>query len=190
MSCSCRLFGLTLCLSGLALSLYAYYVEEMMEASAGDYEPLCDVSERVSCSKVFNTTFARGFGLVDKVVGADHWLNQRNPVYGVAFYAAMVFLSLFDVHFFIKLQIFLAVLSNAGSVYLAYLLAYVIEAVCVVCVATYAVNFLLLVSSVLRRRAYLRARAGSGYQFKTHRASLQEQEKSQAANTMDFKKNI
>ena len=37
MSCSCRLFGLTLCLSGLALSLYAYYVEEMMEASAGKY---------------------------------------------------------------------------------------------------------------------------------------------------------
>ena len=69
MSCSCRLFGLTLCLAGLALSLYAYYVEVMMEASGGQYEALCDVSEKVSCTKVFNTSFAKGFGIVDKVVG-------------------------------------------------------------------------------------------------------------------------
>ena len=67
-------------------------------------------------------------------------------------------------------QIFLAVLSNIGSVYLGYLLVYVIDNICVVCVATYAVNFLLLVSSVLRRRSYLRARAGSGYQGWTIRA--------------------
>ena len=77
MSCSCRLFGLLLSLCGVALSLYAYYVEVMMEASAasgaggeGDkYEALCDVSEKVSCTKVFNTSFARGFGVVDKIVG-------------------------------------------------------------------------------------------------------------------------
>ena len=76
MSCSCRLFGLLLSLCGVALSLYAYYVEVMMEASAasgaggGDkYEALCDVSEKVSCTKVFNTSFAKGFGVVDKIVG-------------------------------------------------------------------------------------------------------------------------
>ena len=72
MSCSCRIFGLLLSLCGVALSLYAYYVEVMMEASAasgGDYEALCDVSEKVSCTKVFNTSFARGFGVVDKIVG-------------------------------------------------------------------------------------------------------------------------
>ena len=79
MSCSCRLFGLTLCLGGLALSLYAYYVEVMMEASAAtgsDYEALCDVSEKVSCTKVFNTSFAKGFGIVDKVVGELNLSNQ------------------------------------------------------------------------------------------------------------------
>ena len=77
MSCSCRLFGLTLCLAGLALSLYAYYVEVMMEASGGEYEALCDVSERVSCTKVFNTSFAKGFGLVDKVVGEFDRLDSH-----------------------------------------------------------------------------------------------------------------
>ena len=55
-------------------------------------------------------------------------------------------------------------LSNISSVYLGYLLVYVIDNLCVVCVATYVVNFLLLVSSVFRRRTYLRNRAGSGYQ--------------------------
>ena len=46
-----------------------------MEASAasgagGDkYEALCDVSEKVSCTKVFNTSFAKGFGVLDKIVG-------------------------------------------------------------------------------------------------------------------------
>jgi len=196
MSCSCRLFGLLLSLGGVALSLYAYYVEVMMEASAasgGDYEALCDVSEKVSCTKVFNTSFARGFGVVDKIVGADHWLNQPSPVYGVIFYAVMIFLGLFNVLFFMKIQIFLAVLSNLSSVYLGYLLVYVIDSVCVVCVATYGVNFLLLVSSVLRRRSYLRSHAGSGYQFKTHRESLKEQERnanrSPRAATR-FKKNI
>ena len=67
------------------------------------------------------------------------------------------------------LQIFLAVLSNLSSVYLGYLLVYVIDSICVVCVATYGVNFLLLVSSVLRRRSYLRAHAGSGYQGRMQR---------------------
>ena len=49
-----------------------------MLRTSGDYEPLCDVSERVSCSKVFNTTFARGFGLVDKVVGEFKKCNQTS----------------------------------------------------------------------------------------------------------------
>ena len=86
MSCSCRLFGLTLCLGGLALSLYAYYVEVMMEASGGQYEALCDVSEKVSCTKVFNTSFAKGFGIVDKVVGEfDRDLSHLTTLTAILF---------------------------------------------------------------------------------------------------------
>ena len=43
-----------------------------------------------------------------------------------------------------------AVLACIGSVYLAYILAFVLRDVCVVCVSTYAVNFYLLYASYQR----------------------------------------
>ena len=41
-------------------------------------------------------------------------------------------------------------LACAGSVYLAYILAFVLKDVCLVCVATYVVNFYLLYASYQR----------------------------------------
>ncbi len=166
MACSCRLFGLFLSLVGLSLSAYTYYVELKMEEDSG-YEALCDIDATFSCTKVFNSSYARGFGLVEKVAGADHWLNQPNPVYGFAFYSVIIILGLCEVGLFVKLQVAAAFISNLSSVYLGYVLLYVIEAVCVVCCAVYTVNFLILVSSLLRLRAYRRAAAGaSRYQVK------------------------
>lgn len=42
----------TACVVGLALSYYAYYVETSKEKDS-NYEPLCDISEHVSCTKAF-----------------------------------------------------------------------------------------------------------------------------------------
>ena len=41
-----------LCYAGLALSIYSFYVEYKKENDS-NYEALCDINERVSCSSVF-----------------------------------------------------------------------------------------------------------------------------------------
>lgn len=43
---------LCLCLLGIGISYYAYVVETNKEKNQ-DYQPLCDISEHVSCSKAF-----------------------------------------------------------------------------------------------------------------------------------------
>lgn len=40
------------CLIGFTLSYYAYTVETAKEANKS-YEALCDINDRISCSKVF-----------------------------------------------------------------------------------------------------------------------------------------
>lgn len=42
----------TSCVVGLALSYYAYVVETAKEQD-DNYEALCDISERISCTKAF-----------------------------------------------------------------------------------------------------------------------------------------
>lgn len=42
------------CLINVGLSLYSYYVETKLEEDE-DYEAICDISEQMSCSKVFSS---------------------------------------------------------------------------------------------------------------------------------------
>merc|ERR1711977_392465 len=42
----------------------------------------------MSCSKVFNSKYGKGFGIVALVTGDDnHPLNQPNALYGIVFYS-------------------------------------------------------------------------------------------------------
>jgi len=43
---------LLLCLIGILVSVFAYYVEKAKEENS-DYRAVCDISETVSCSAVF-----------------------------------------------------------------------------------------------------------------------------------------
>lgn len=42
------------CLFGVLLSVYAYYVEVRAEEDSS-YQALCDISQRISCTKVFTS---------------------------------------------------------------------------------------------------------------------------------------
>lgn len=42
------------CVIGLGLSVYAYIVENKLEVDE-NYEPMCDLHERISCTKAFGS---------------------------------------------------------------------------------------------------------------------------------------
>ena len=146
---SVNIFLLLLCSAGIGLSYYSYFVETAVEQNE-KYEAMCDINDQISCTKVFGSKYGKGFGIVGKYLGEKHILNQPNSVYGIIFYAFLALLSLVNISFIVNVQLLLAFLSNGLSVYLGYLLMYVIKSVCVVCVATYVVNFLLLVTVYMK----------------------------------------
>jgi len=118
-----------------------------------NYVAFCDINEGMSCSKVFSSPYARGFGLVGPLLGESHPLNESNSMYGVAFYSVLLLFSLFNYRFLATLQMILSASAIGVSCYLAYILHFVLQDFCVVCVSTYAVNLLLFFTSWCKRSA-------------------------------------
>ena len=211
--CSVLQKWLTLLLyaAGLGLSGYALHAELSYEKdpenyrydnlkSIGFYEDcvnqrcfccraLCDVDESHKCTAVFSSKYGKGFGILGTLMGDDkHPLNQPNSVYGLAFYVLNAFLFvLFGQwsRWAAELQFYLLLLANFMSCYLGYLLYAVLKNVCYVCVATYGVNFLLLILHCIHRKR-LRDRIIPEY------SKFERQGSNQAPTlpTYDFKKNI
>ncbi|KAJ8312459.1 hypothetical protein KUTeg_009832 [Tegillarca granosa] len=146
-----RSYLLLLCSLGLILSLYAYYVEVVAEHNKS-YKAMCDFSAKISCSKVFTSQYGRGFGLLQYIVGKDSVLNQPNSVFGIMFYIIQIVCAFIFTIDAAKIQVTTCIMANCGSVYLAYILYFVLEDFCVVCVSTYVVNALLLFYAIKKRR--------------------------------------
>ncbi|XP_072799087.1 vitamin K epoxide reductase complex subunit 1 isoform X1 [Vicugna pacos] len=164
---------LALCLAGLVLSLYALHVKAA-RARDRDYRALCDVGTAVSCSRVFSSRFARerkacgkqllvgavqvdqvcmatrwgqGFGLVEHVLGKDSILNQSNSIFGCIFYTIQLLLGCLQGRWASILLVLSSLVSLAGSVYLAWILFFVLYDFCIVCITTYAINVGLMMLS-------------------------------------------
>ncbi|XP_018020355.1 vitamin K epoxide reductase complex subunit 1 [Hyalella azteca] len=138
-----RVLNSFLSLTGILISLYSVFIE-VKKGLDKNYVAFCDIDDLFACSKVFSSKFGKGFGLVAPYLGEDHVLNQPNAVYGTLLYAALLVLSQVKRNWAAKLQLGLVILANCATPYLAYLLYKVIKAVCVLCVAIYIVNALLL----------------------------------------------
>ncbi|KAK3596265.1 hypothetical protein CHS0354_038883 [Potamilus streckersoni] len=134
---------------GMIISVYAYHVEVSVEKDPS-FRALCDISERISCSKVFSSRYGKGFGVIDKIFGKESFLNQPNSVYGMMFYLLETVLAFFSFDSVVWLQLVLAVSANLGCVYLAYILYFVLEDMCIVCISSYIVNAFILLCSVMR----------------------------------------
>lgn len=93
-SCICQLTGSIAfcCMIGVLFSIYALNIE-MHAESDSSYEALCDISEHVSCTKVFTSKYGKGFGIIGPIFGEKSILNQPNPLYGIFFYSLIGFLS-------------------------------------------------------------------------------------------------
>ncbi|XP_063364331.1 vitamin K epoxide reductase complex subunit 1-like protein 1 [Cydia amplana] len=120
---------------GILISTYALYVELSAEADP-EYKAYCDLTEKVSCSKVLTSGFSKGFGLVAK--GSQ--LELPNCIYGIIFYCLMIIMTTYDNMSVVRLQLLTAVMSVLTCIYLAYLLLFVLQDFCLVCISTYFVN--------------------------------------------------
>ncbi|KAL4693530.1 hypothetical protein H8957_002547 [Semnopithecus entellus] len=123
---------LALCLTDLVLSLYALHVKAA-RALGRDYRALCDMGTTISCP-------GRGFGLVQHVLGQDSILNQYNNIFPCIFYTLHLLLGCPWTRWASVLLLLSSLLSLAGSVYLAWILFFVLYDFCIVCITTYAIN--------------------------------------------------
>lgn len=71
-------------------------------------------------------------------------------------FIATFFVGLFKNVTAARIQVFLALISNGLSLYLAYLLYFVLEDFCLVCVSTYVVNIAIIILSVNRYEVIVR----------------------------------
>lgn len=116
---------------GFAVSLYAYLVEKKMRLNSA-YRPACDITKKISCSRAFNSQYAKLLGVTNTVVG-------------MVFYALILVAELFQ---FGALVYYYAIAGVVASVVFAYLLYVKIGTFCLVCTMIYIVNISLLIASM------------------------------------------
>ena len=110
-----------LALLGIILSIYFLYVKH--NQSNKNYKALCDVTDKISCSKAAKSKYSNLAVL-------------PNALYGIIFYLLVFFLP-------INLVFYLAILASFLSLYLIFV-SIKIKVLCPVCISTYLVNFLIL----------------------------------------------
>ncbi|KDR18052.1 Vitamin K epoxide reductase complex subunit 1-like protein 1 [Zootermopsis nevadensis] len=81
------------CFFGMGLSYYAYVVETTKEHDES-YVAMCDISEHMSCSKAFMSSYGKGFGIARHIFGEDSILNQPNSLGGMLFYCVLIGLNI------------------------------------------------------------------------------------------------
>lgn len=115
---------------GFVLSFYSSYVVRRVKRDT-KYKALCDLNNKVSCSKVFNSSYGTHFSI-------------SNSYWGVIFYIfifALLILGYLDILFFS------AMVSVFFSLYLGYLMYSKIGKFCFVCSLIYLINISLAIIS-------------------------------------------
>ncbi|KAM5197877.1 vitamin K epoxide reductase complex subunit 1 isoform 4-T6 [Hipposideros larvatus] len=92
--------------------------------------------------------WGQGFGLVEHVLGRDSLFNQSNSIFGCIFYTVQLLLGCLRGHWASVLLVLSSLVSLVGSVYLAWILFFVLYDFCIVCITTYAINVGLMALSI------------------------------------------
>ncbi|XP_027240607.1 vitamin K epoxide reductase complex subunit 1-like protein 1 isoform X1 [Cricetulus griseus] len=98
--------------------------------------------------------WGRGFGLLGSIFGKDGVLNQPNSVFGLIFYILQLLLGMTASAVAALVLMTSSIVSVLGSLYLAYILYFVLKEFCIICVTTYVLNFILLIINY-KRLVYL-----------------------------------
>jgi vitamin-K-epoxide reductase (warfarin-sensitive) len=113
---------------GILLSGYALYIEYKLKRNSG-YKAACDISNRVSCTRTFHSSYGKTFYV-------------SNGLWGVIYYLIVAGLIFYGRPDFILIASACGVLFSAR---LAYILYFKLKNFCLICNGIYAVNILLLV---------------------------------------------
>ncbi|XP_028662819.2 vitamin K epoxide reductase complex subunit 1-like protein 1 [Erpetoichthys calabaricus] len=148
-----RIARLLVCFLGILLSVYAYHVQREVTKDP-NYVALCDLNDSLSCSKVFTSRWGRGFGLLGSIFGKNSAMNQPNSVYSLAFYVLQMLLGMTASAMAALTLMGTSIVSVIGSLYLSYILYFVLKDLCIICITTYTLNFILLILNY-KRLVYL-----------------------------------
>lgn len=112
---------------GFCISLYTYLLEKKIQR-VPSYKPMCDISDKISCTKPMKSAYASLFYVSNTLI-------------------AMIFYLLIFCLAFLQAQTLLLVSIICGciaSCILAYILYFKIKSLCLLCISLYVINFLLL----------------------------------------------
>jgi vitamin-K-epoxide reductase (warfarin-sensitive) len=127
---------LALALGGFAISAYAYITEKKIKNDA-TFKPACDLSDRISCSRVMLSPYA-------------NMLLISNALVGIAYYAGIAILAMLNL---VNIIFYAAIASCAVSCFLAYILYFKIKSFCILCTTLYVINILMLIFAYQAMRA-------------------------------------
>lgn len=131
------------CGLGILISVYALYVETRKHRD-NKYKAACDLGENMSCSRVLTSSYSKGFGVVEILLGKEHFLNMPNCILGIVFYSMQFVVGMLWFSWVPAMLFITSVVSCAGSAYLAFVLFFVLKDLCLVCIATYVINGVLM----------------------------------------------
>lgn len=112
---------------GFCISLYSYITEKKIKQDP-TFKPVCDISDRISCTRVMKSSYANIFFF-------------SNALVSMLFYLLVAIFALCDAH---SLLLGATTIGCLVSCILAYLLYVKIQAVCLLCTSLYVINFILL----------------------------------------------
>lgn len=118
--------------AGALLSIYTLYVEYRLKKNA-DYHAVCDISNKMSCTRTFHSNYGKMFGI-------------SNGWWGLLFYMLVAGLLFYGKN---DLVLYAAVFGLLFSARLAYILYFKLKNFCLLCNGIYLVNILLLVFAYL-----------------------------------------
>jgi vitamin-K-epoxide reductase (warfarin-sensitive) len=124
---------LILALLGIGISAYAYVVEYKLRKDPL-YKPVCDISERISCSKPLLSPYANLLGI-------------SNAALALAYYFLVAMLALLNAD---KTLTVVSILGCIASLFFAYVLYFKIRTVCLMCTALYILNFAILAVAIFK----------------------------------------
>jgi vitamin-K-epoxide reductase (warfarin-sensitive) len=139
-------FNKVLCLLGVLICKYAVGIENSKEKK----KRMCDVNESMSCTRVLTSKYGHMakllFGLKE-----DNFFNLSNAQYGLIYYIGLLLFQFYPLTL-IPYHDFLCFIGTLGSFFaslgLAWILYFKLHDFCMVCVAMYIVNSLLLTSAI------------------------------------------